>query len=188
MWATLTKNSVKCMMKREEKYQRRPDLSQRRKKYCAQLEIELNEKKRNFSFFFFALHFGSIFTCNVLTEKYINYLPWLVFYYTQQCSAAVMKALCARTLRFHWRPASTSELFYSQYVLFFYIILFPTKKSEALNSHIYILNAWKNKSNNNSISHHQVCPIFSHIYTHSFCKRKKNICINFFIMKVNKNL
>jgi hypothetical protein len=43
----------KNIQKEREKYQRIPDLSQRRKKYRrAQLEIELNEK-RNFTFFFF---------------------------------------------------------------------------------------------------------------------------------------
>lgn len=103
----------------------------------------------------------------------LSALTGLLLHTTVQCSSN--KSFMCTNSSLSLTPCLNFRIVLQSICVIFYIILFPTKKSEALNSHIYILNAWKNKSNNNSISHHQVCPIFSHIYTHSFCKRKKHL-------------
>lgn len=57
----------------------------------------------------------------------------------------------------------------------YFLYYFISNKEERSPQFSYIYIKCMKKSNNNSISHHQVCPIFSHTYTHSFCKRKKHL-------------
>jgi hypothetical protein len=80
---------------------------------CAQLKIELNERKKKF----FILLINFFFVCSILHAMYWkhklsdcffllqhNYIPFYIYSFFTLIHCAV---------HFHWRPASTSELFYS---------------------------------------------------------------------------